>query len=167
MQQRKAVFLDRDGVINEEMGDYIQQISDFKILPFVPHLLKRLHNLGYIFIVVTNQGGISKGLYTKETLSKMHSLMQQTMLAEGVAFSEIYYCPHHPDQTRCLCRKPERLLVEKGLAKFNLDASQCFFIGDKERDIQCAEAAGVKGYLIEANQNWEFIVESIEKLKSC
>lgn len=161
MNLNKAVFLDRDGVLNEERGDYIQQLSDFKILPFVATELKRLRDAGFKLIVVTNQGGISKGLYTHEILAQMHQFLMEELKKENVVFDEIYYCPHHPDHSKCLCRKPDSILVEKGLAKFNLNAELCFFIGDKQRDIDCASKAGVKGILIEANENWSWVSNKI------
>ena len=158
--QKKAVFLDRDGVINVERGDYISRFEDFEILPHVAPGLQCLRDAGFIFIVITNQGGIAKGLYDVNELSKMHAFMEIELLNIGVQFADIYYCPHHPDFGNCLCRKPHSLLVEKAISKHRINPENSIFIGDKPRDIACGEAAGVKGILIEPNENWISKIEA-------
>ena len=158
--QKKAVFLDRDGVINVERGDYISRFEDFEILPHVAPGLQCLRDAGFIFIVITNQGGIAKGLYDVNELSKMHAFMESELLNIGVQFADIYYCPHHPDFGNCLCRKPHSLLVEKAISKHRINPENSIFIGDKPRDIACGEAAGVKGILIEPNENWISKIEA-------
>lgn len=154
----KAAFFDRDGVLNLEIGDYIKQFSDFKILPHIYKNLKKLHENGYLLFVITNQGGIAKQQYDHNTLAQMHDFLQQEGLGNGFEFTEMYYCPHHPETSACLCRKPGSLMVEKALAKYNIDPSKSFMIGDKDRDVTCANGAGVKGYLIEPNQDFTFII---------
>ncbi len=154
----KAAFFDRDGVLNLEIGDYIKQFSDFKILPHIYKNLKKLHENGYLLFVITNQGGIAKQQYDHNTLAQMHDFLQQEGLENGFEFTEMYYCPHHPETSACLCRKPCSLMVEKAIAKYNIDPSKSFMIGDKERDVTCANGAGVKGYLIEPNQDFTFII---------
>lgn len=157
----KAVFFDRDGVLNLEIGDYIKQFQDFKLLPTIFKNLKRLHNEGYLLFVITNQGGIAKQLYTQLELKKMHDFLQNEAKKHGFEFTEMYYCPHHPITSECLCRKPGSLMVEKAVAKYKIDPSKSFMIGDKERDIICANGAGVKGYLIESNQDFTFIINQV------
>ncbi len=155
----KAAFFDRDGVLNFEVGDYIQRFEDFKPLPhlFVP--LKKLFDAGYLLFVITNQGGLAKKLYTRLELEKMHAFLQEKAKEEGFFFTEMYYCPHHPESSACLCRKPGSLMVEKAIAKYNVTTDGSFMIGDKERDVVCANGAGIKGYLIEANEDFTAIVE--------
>lgn len=152
--QKKAVFLDRDGVINLERGDYIKRFEDFEILPHLVQGLELLRDAGFIFIVITNQGGIAKGLYDETELTKMHSYMEIEMQKHSIQFHDVYYCPHHPDYGHCLCRKPNSLLVEKAISKHHINPENSIFIGDKPRDIACGEAVGVKGILIEPNENW-------------
>ncbi len=152
--KNKAIFLDRDGVLNKELGDYITRYEDFFILPHVFEGLKILQQQGYLLIVITNQGGIAKKLYTQNELNKMHQFLRDELLKTGVSITDIYFCPHHPISGNCLCRKPGSLLVEKALSKYNIDPAHSFFIGDKMRDIECGEAAGVKGILIEPNEDW-------------
>ena len=159
----KAVFLDRDGVINQEIGDYIKQKEDFKLLPHAVKYIAALHLKGVKVIVITNQGGIAKGMYTKIALEEMHTLMHIEVEQAGGKITEVNYCPHHPDFGECLCRKPGSLLAQKAVAKHQIDAMQSVFIGDKQRDIECAEGAGIKGYLIQENEDWGYLIESFLK----
>jgi D-glycero-D-manno-heptose 1,7-bisphosphate phosphatase len=159
----KAVFLDRDGVINVEVSDYIMRLEDFVIHPYAIHHICTLHTNGYKVIVVTNQGGIAKGLYTEEVMNRMHQRLIAEVEQAGGHIDEIYYCPHHPVTGKCLCRKPESLMVEKGLAKYGIDPLQSVFVGDKPRDIEAAVGAGVRGILIGENEDWAFVVDELLK----
>jgi D-glycero-D-manno-heptose 1,7-bisphosphate phosphatase len=154
----KAVFLDRDGVINLEIGDYIKCKEDFNILPHAVEYIAALHQRGVKVMVVTNQGGIAKGLYTRAQLMEMHAIMNRTIEDAGGKITEVYYCPHHPDFGLCLCRKPGSLLAQKAVSKYQIDVSQSIFIGDKQRDVECAEGAGIKGFLILENEDWGSLV---------
>lgn len=159
----KAIILDRDGIINVEIGDYIKCFEDFTIIKQLGESLKTLKEMGYIFVVITNQGGLAKKLYDVQELDKMHEYLIQEMKKYDVHFEEIYYCPHHPDfNGKCLCRKPGSQLVEKAIARFNIDASKSFFVGDKQRDIDAGNAVGVKGILVESNPDWNYILKQIE-----
>lgn len=155
----KAAFFDRDGVLNLEIGDYIKQFSDFKILPHIYENLRKLHENGYLLFVITNQGGIAKQQYDHQILAEMHDFLQEESKKNGFEFTEMYYCPHHPETSACLCRKPGSLMVEKAIAKYHIDPSKSFMVGDKERDVTCANGAGIKGYLIEPNQDFNLIVQ--------
>jgi D-glycero-D-manno-heptose 1,7-bisphosphate phosphatase len=157
----KAVFLDRDGVINVERG-YTHQLSDFVILPDLMEVLQLLQEKGYLLVVVSNQSGIAKGLYKQDEVEVLHKFMVDEFSKNGIVLSEIYYCVHHPDIGKCICRKPDSLFVEKALARFDIDAKQSYFIGDKERDTEAAEKAGVKGILIEANISLKTILGQIK-----
>ena len=156
----KAVFLDRDGVINVERG-YTHRLEDFVILPDLLEVLQLLQQKGYLLIVVSNQSGIAKGLYKQSEVEILHKFMVEEFTKNGIKLSEIYYCVHHPDVSKCICRKPDSLFVEKALARFNIDAKKSYFIGDKERDTEAAEKAGVKGILIEANISLKTILNQI------
>lgn len=149
----KAVFLDRDGVLNKELGDYVCRLKDFSILEHNFEPLRQLQKKGYLLIVITNQGGLAKGWYTAGTLVQMNKLLRETYASQGITLAEIYYCNHHPEHTgKCLCRKPGSIMLEKALGRFNIDASKSYFIGDRERDVLAGEAAGVTGILINSNQ---------------
>ena len=147
----KAVFLDRDGVINRELGEYVTRPESWKLNPGVGETLRRWAEDGYLLIVITNQGGIAKGLYKETTLQAIHEKMQQELAAEDVVLTAIYHCPHHPSKGLCLCRKPDSLLIEKAMARFHIDPKQSVFIGDKTRDAEAARKAGVLAILIDAN----------------
>ena len=149
----KAVFLDRDGVLNKELGDYVCRFEDFKVLEHNFTALKELQDRGYLLIVITNQGGLAKGWYSANVLDQMHTQLITTYAEQGVLISEVYYCNHHPEYNgKCLCRKPGSLMLEKALARFGIDASKSYFIGDRERDVIAGEAAGVTGILIDSDQ---------------
>lgn len=156
----KAVFLDRDGVINVERG-YTHRLEDFVILPDLIEVLQHLQQRGYLLIIVSNQSGIAKELYKQEDVELIHEYLLKEFKVNNITLSEIYYCVHHPDVSRCICRKPDSLFVEKALSRFNIDPAQSYFIGDKERDVQAAEKAGVKGILIEANSSLKLILDQI------
>lgn len=151
---RKVVFLDRDGVINKDRNDYTWRIEDFNILPNVIQGCVKLQDLGYEIILITNQGGIAKGLYNQADVDTLHQHMLHIFQNAGVSILEIYYCPHHTDYGKCLCRKPGSLLVEKAIARFDIERNESFFIGDMERDIQAAHRAGIKGHLVQTNSDF-------------
>ncbi|MES2560765.1 MAG: HAD family hydrolase [Bacteroidota bacterium] len=155
----RAVFLDRDGVINLEVGDYIKCFEDFKLLPHALKYIAALSQKGVKVFVITNQGGIAKQLYTVNELEKMHRFMLAEVEKAGGHITEAYFCPHHPDYGLCLCRKPGSLMVEKAMAKYEIDPKASIFIGDKERDVTCAEGAGVKGFLIHENEDWGRLIQ--------
>lgn len=158
----KAIFLDRDGIINVEIGDYIKRFEDFTLIPHLGEALSILKSKGYIFVVITNQGGLAKNLYSTEELDKMHDYLVEEMRKFEVKFEEIYYCPHHPDYNgKCLCRKPGSQMIEKAIARFNIDPSQSYFIGDKQRDVDAGAAVGVKGILVESNPDLLKLVSGI------
>src|SRR6195952_3885967 len=150
--KNKAVFLDRDGVLNHEQGDYIRRVEDFIILDNYD-ALKTLQDKGYLLIVATNQGGLAKGWYTENELAKMHGHLKEVYKNHGIEITDIFYCPHHPDFTGdCDCRKPKPGLLLKAIEKYNIDPAKSYFIGDRERDIEAGAAAGVKGILVNSDQ---------------
>lgn len=164
MKSNKAVFLDRDGVLNRELGDYVCRGEDFYVLEHNFFPLKQLQDNGYILIVITNQGGLAKGWYDKETLDSMHAHLKACYEANGIHLTEIYYCHHHPDYNgRCLCRKPGSLMIEKALARFHIDPSLSYFIGDRERDVLAGEQAGVKGILVNSDQPISEVLDQINQ----
>ena len=149
----KAVFLDRDGVLNKELGDYVCKLEDFLVLKHNFDPLRELQNRGYLLIVITNQGGLAKGWYSRETLQQMHDHLIKTYADNGIKITEAYFCNHHPQYNgNCLCRKPGSLMLEKAIARYQIDASKSYFIGHRERDVIAGEAAGVRGILIESDQ---------------
>lgn len=143
--QNKAIFLDRDGVINIERGEYTYKPDDFVLYPGVKEALSELKQAGYLLIIITNQGGIAKGLYTIADMQACHDKMQAAI---GNLIDDIYFSTHHPDYSRSLGRKPGSLLFERALAKWNLNPENCRMIGDQERDLIPALKLGIPGIMI-------------------
>jgi len=161
--KNKAVFLDRDGVLNKEMGDYVCKVEDFHILEHNFEPLKKLQDKGYLLMVATNQGGLAKGWYTEDELGKMHQLLKDAYHQHGVELLDFFYCPHHPDFTGdCDCRKPKPGLLLQGIAKYDIDPSRSYFIGDRERDVAAGEAAGLTGILIDSDQPISDVLDLID-----
>jgi D-glycero-D-manno-heptose 1,7-bisphosphate phosphatase len=151
---QKAIFLDRDGVINSDIGHYyIYKPEDFTINTGIIEALIELKRKGYIFIVISNQGGISKGTYSKQDVDRVHNKLINTLKQHNIELLEIYYCPHHSNIEKCLCRKPNSLMLEKAVARFNIDVTKSYMIGDNITDIKAAENIGIKGIKIKSNQN--------------
>ncbi len=157
----KAVFLDRDGVINHDPGDYTYNLSEFKLNDGIVENLKKLYNNGFLIILITNQGGISKKIYTHQNVEEIHRYFKNELKKAGVELAEIYYCPHHSINEECICRKPSPLMIQKAMARFDIDPAKSFMIGDKDRDVASAEAAGVKGIKVEINSNIKQYVDQI------
>ena len=141
-----CIFLDRDGVINRDRVNYAYRLEDFVLLPRVPEALQRLKEAGYLLVVVTNQSGIAKGIYTREQMQACHQYMNE---ATGHIIDMIYYAPYHPSVSESLTRKPDSLMLEKAIAKFNIDTDNSWMIGDKERDLVPAQKLGIKGILVD------------------
>lgn len=148
---QRAIFFDRDGVLNREIGDYVSRLEDFEILEDAVACIKLAKEQGYMAIVITNQGGIDKALYTEEDLASFHKKLQNACHSAGTAIDDFYYCRHHPVRGHCLCRKPDSLMLEKAMAKYNIDSGQSLMIGDTERDIQAAEKVGIRALLVQPN----------------
>ena len=157
----KAVFLDRDGVINYERGCYTTNVDDFIINNGIGEAIKLLKNNNFLVIVISNQAGLAKKLFTENDLLEMHIKLCTYLFDYQTNIDDFFVCPHHPDFTNCLCRKPKSLLFEKALAVYNIDPKLSFMIGDSERDIIAAEKCGIKGILIESNRN---IIEICEQI---
>jgi len=161
--KRKVVFFDRDGVLNNNGLYYTYKWEDFSFNTGVIETMALLQNKGYEFIVVSNQSGIAKGLYTILDVEQLHKQVSNYLQKENIHILEFYYCTHHPDFGNCLCRKPSSLLFEKAIARFNIDITQSWMIGDQARDIEAAENVGIKGILIEPNSDLRQILKAIIK----
>ncbi len=150
----KAVFFDRDGTINSDEGHYyIYKTEDFIFNPGIIDGMKRLQDAGYLLFVITNQGGVAKGIYTEEDINKVHTYMCKELEKHGIQITQIYYCPHHESIKTCICRKPSPYMVNQAVEEYNIDKHSSWFIGDSSRDIECAEAAGIKPIRIRKNQD--------------
>lgn len=144
--RREAVFLDRDGTINEEVG-YVTDISRFRFMPGVFEAISSLNRAGYLVVIVTNQSAVGRGFMSEDTLRQIHKWMVTQIESHGGKVDAVYYCPHTP-QDKCNCRKPNPGLMEKAQRDFNIDLTKSFIIGDKESDIVLGRAIGCRTVLI-------------------
>lgn len=138
---KKAVFLDRDGVINEDSG-YVSKISDFKFINGVFEALSGFKKFGYLLIIVTNQSGIARGFYTLDDFEKLNKFMLDEFTKNGVFIDKVYFCPHSPEEN-CECRKPKAGMILQGLKEFDINPQNSILIGDKISDIEAANAANL------------------------
>jgi D-glycero-D-manno-heptose 1,7-bisphosphate phosphatase len=147
---RPAVFLDRDGVINEERG-HVHRVEDFHFLPGVPEALRRLQELDLALVVVTNQAGIAKGYYDPQAYRTLTEHMQRELRDAGVKLAGVYCCPHHPTagigawRVDCDCRKPRPGMLRTAARELGLDLAASFIVGDKASDVEAGRAAGLRG----------------------
>ncbi|WP_345969898.1 D-glycero-beta-D-manno-heptose 1,7-bisphosphate 7-phosphatase [Sulfurimonas sp. HSL1-6] len=140
---RKALFLDRDGVINKEKN-YLYKIEDFEFIDGVFETCRTFQEKGYLIIVITNQAGIARGKYTEDDYQQLTRWMIERFADEGVTINAVYHCPHHPDFSgECSCRKPEPGMLEEAKAAFDIDMASSVLVGDKESDIEAGLQAGI------------------------
>jgi heptosyltransferase-2 len=141
-----TVFLDRDGTTNRDTG-YIKTPDELQIFPGAVEAVARLKQAGARVVMITNQSGIGRGLFSVETLGAIHARLRAVFEAGGAPFDGLYYCPHHPDDG-CACRKPGTVMVERAVADLGLDLSRAYVVGDQRRDIDLARRIGAKGILM-------------------
>jgi len=162
---KRAVFFDRDGIINSDEGlYYVFKKDDFKINPGVIECLKILSSRQYLLIVISNQGGISRGLYSKKDVEEIHVLLKEECTKAGFELDEIYFCPHHNEIENCICRKPGTLMLEKAIARFEINKEESFFVGDRESDVEAAISVGIQPILLKANGN---LMECLKFIEGC
>ncbi|MFJ8263839.1 D-glycero-alpha-D-manno-heptose-1,7-bisphosphate 7-phosphatase [Rummeliibacillus sp. NPDC094406] len=146
----KAVFLDRDGVINEVLTDrvkFVNRPSDLYFLPGVPEAIKKLNAFFDYIFVVTNQGGVGLGFMKESQLNKIHDHMIAELKKEGAIIHDVAYCPHKP-KAGCECRKPKPKLILELIKKYEIDLSKSYMVGDTDTDIIAGKKAGIKGVFL-------------------
>ncbi len=169
--KQKAIFLDRDGVINKYVG-FLRNIDDFELIEGASDAIKKINKSGYLAIVITNQPVIARGEVTISQLNEIHNKMETLLGQQGAYLDGLYYCPHHPDRgyegevsefkIDCECRKPKPGMLFKAAKDFNIDLSQSWMIGDSENDIKAGIAAGCKTALIgKKNYKQDITVQSL------
>jgi len=146
---QKVCFLDRDGVlIHEEC--YLSDPDKVRVTKGAAQSINKLHTLGYLVIVITNQAGVARGYYPEESIGKIHDRIDAILAEDNTAIDAYYYCPHHPKGTveeysfACSCRKPETGMVEQAIKDFDIDLEHSFVIGDKVTDVKTATNTGCK-----------------------
>ena len=168
---RRAVFFDRDGVLNKDIN-YLYKIEDFRWIAGAKETIKYYNTKEYYVFVVTNQSGVARGYYQEEDIKRLHQWIEAELAKEGAHIDAFYYCPHHPEGTVdkyknvCHCRKPEPGLIKRALEEWPIDTEQSFLIGDKPSDVAAAQAAGIKGYLFPGGNLYDFVTNAISQTPS-
>ena len=143
----RAVFLDRDGVINKERTDYVKNIQELEILPNVAEPIKKLKTAGFLIVVVTNQSAVNRGFAKHENIKEIHNRIQEFLKRNETLIDAFYYCPHRPDEN-CSCRKPQPGLIIRAAVELKIDLKSSWLIGDNSTDLQAAKSAGCKAIKI-------------------
>ena len=150
---RPAVFLDRDGTIIEERG-YLDRLELLELYPFTVDAIRLLNRAGFVTVVVTNQGGIGRGIIDEPFLHHVHETLDARLAAGHARIDRYYFCPHHPDavipdlRRKCSCRKPASGMIERACREMSLDPGRSVTIGDRRLDIVCGNAAGTRTVLV-------------------
>ena len=162
----KAVFLDRDGVLNVDTIN-LHKVEDWQWIEGAREAIKFCNDNGYLAIIITNQSGVARGLFTLEDVNRVHNFAQGELYKFGARIDAFYICPHVADGTvapfniECDCRKPKPSMVLQACKDFDIDVSQSYFIGDKERDVECGKNAGCKGTCLFDGVN---LLDSVKKM---
>ena len=160
MNKKKAVFLDRDGVINKNKIDYVKTLNELEIFPNIETSIKKLKKNNFYVIVITNQSAINRNLMTYEQLNQIHSHIQKYLKNFDTYIDDFYFCPHRPDEN-CNCRKPKSGMLLEAIQKFNIDPKLSWMIGDNESDIQAGLNVGCQTVKIGKNINLQNAVDKI------
>lgn len=169
---QKAVFLDRDGVVNVEK-DYTYKIEEFEFVDSLFPSLMYLQDLGYKLFIITNQSGIARGYYTEQDYKILTNWMLDQLESKGIYISQAEYCPHGPEDN-CTCRKPKTGMIDNILKKHDIDLENSWLIGDKKSDIECAKNAKIKNTIqVKSGHKFEdkdsladYVCESIKNIKT-
>jgi D-glycero-D-manno-heptose 1,7-bisphosphate phosphatase len=151
--KRRAVFIDRDGTISEEVG-YVNHPSRYRVFPFAAEAIRLLNEAGWFAALVTNQAGVARGYFREDVIVAVHSLLRQELERNGARLDAVYYCPHHPSvgeppyRSDCDCRKPKPGLITRAAAEHDLDLGGSWMIGDRYGDVELARNAGVNSALV-------------------
>lgn len=165
--KKKAFFVDRDGVINKEIG-YLHEIEKFKFIDGVLEALRYILSKNFEIIIVTNQSGIGRGIYTENKFLELNQWMKDYLNFNGINILDVLYCPHSPED-KCYCRKPKPGMFLEAKKKYNIRMDNSWSIGDKETDIQAANSAGISNTILvrsghnidEKNSKAKYILDSL------
>ena len=162
----KAIFFDRDGTLNVDK-DYLYKKEEFEWMDGAVETIRFANENGYKVIVITNQSGVARGYFKEADVKALHDWMNGQLKEYGAHIDAFYYCPHHPEavvpeyRKKCKCRKPGPKLVEDACRDFDIDKKASVMIGDADRDVQCAEKAGVKGVKFTGGNLLELVKQSL------
>jgi D-glycero-D-manno-heptose 1,7-bisphosphate phosphatase len=152
-RQCRAFFIDRDGTLNEDIG-YVSTPDELVLYPWAAEAVRLVNESGFKAIVITNQSGIARGMYSEQTLGAIHERLIAELARDGARIDAVYYCPHHPEigaadyRKACDCRKPRTGMLDEAASEYNIELTRSFVIGDKSSDILLAENAGAQSALV-------------------
>jgi|TARA_B110000495_G_C23039038_1_gene621930 histidinol-phosphate phosphatase family protein len=161
IKENKAIFLDRDGVINKKRNDYVKSINELEIFPDIGQGISNLKKMGFLIIVITNQSVINRKIITVKELKKIHLAIQNNLKQNSCNIDRFYFCPHMPNQN-CDCRKPKSGLLLEAINDYSINSSKSWMIGDCLTDIQAGEKVGCKTILLKDNMSFSDIVDMIK-----
>ena len=155
-----AIFLDRDGVINQERKDYVKNLTEFKIFDGVAEAIVLLRKKNFLIVIITNQSAINRKLLDVKTLENIHKYFQEYLKSNNTFIDAFYYCPHRPDEN-CICRKPKPGLLIKAIQDFKINPKESWMIGDSNSDLESGRLVGCNVMKINNHVNLEKAVEII------
>jgi D-glycero-D-manno-heptose 1,7-bisphosphate phosphatase len=162
--KRRAVFMDRDGTISEEVG-YVNHPSRYRVFPYSAEAVRLLNEAGWLAILVTNQAGVARGYFTEDIITAVHGVLNEELEKQGARLDAVYYCAHHPTvgvppyRFDCDCRKPRPGLIERAARDFEIDLTQSWMIGDRYSDLELARNAHVHSAFVLSGYGrgeWEY-----------
>ena len=162
MKKNTAVFLDRDGTINEEVG-YLDSLDKLKIIPSAYEAIRLINESGMKGVVISNQAGVARGFFTEDFVKVTHEHLQTALRQQGATIDNFYYCPHHPTEgiepyrKDCNCRKPAPGMLLRAVQDLNIDLTRSYLVGDRFRDMDAAKKAGVKGILVKTGYGQDLL----------
>ena len=159
----RALFLDRDGIVNIEKN-YVHQIKDFEFIPEVFETINLFQKHHFLIFIITNQAGIARGYYSESQYQTLTRWMLEQFTEKNISISRVYHCPHHPNEN-CQCRKPKPGMILQAQKEFNLNLKESYLIGDKESDIEAGIHAGIgHNFLIGENQTHQNLAALLKYL---
>lgn len=164
--KRRAVFFDRDGTLNVDIH-YLHRPEDFIWTPDAKEAIRYVNDAGYLAILITNQSGVARGYFPERAVRSLYDWMNAELKEIGAHLDALYYCPHHPEarlpqyRKTCTCRKPATGLIDAACARFSIDRSKSYFVGDSDSDMLCAQNAGLIGLRYEGGSLLELVANSI------
>ena len=162
--KRRAVFIDRDGTISEEVG-YVNHPTRYRVFPYSAEAVRVLNEAGWLAVLVTNQAGVARGYFAEEMISAVHDILARELARGGARLDAAYYCPHHPSvgaapyRLDCDCRKPKPGLVLRAAGEFDVDLAQSWMVGDRYGDVELARNAGLRSAFVLSGYGrgeWEY-----------
>ena len=161
IKKNKAIFLDRDGVINKNRDDYVKSTKELEIFSNIGKEILKLKMKGFLIIVITNQSVINRKIITIRELEEIHSTIQKFLIKSKTSIDKFYFCPHRPDEN-CNCRKPKAGMILQAINDFSINVSKSWMVGDSKTDIEAGEKAGCQTILLNEKDSFSKILKIIE-----